>query len=171
MRQLVGDALIEFNPYLIFDKFAAFKFIAIPLFFILYLYKSLNTERKKFVYLLFIWFLVPWIVFTTYSGEISDYYFATTRCVALLVLSYFIYRIWKIEYKVAKAIVIIFLVVYCWYGFMNYLPYRDPNNLTKKEATVMQSVNNSTRIEFQVGVPESYIYYYYMKTLKNKDVY
>jgi 4-amino-4-deoxy-L-arabinose transferase-like glycosyltransferase len=171
MRQIAGDALIQFNPYLLFDKVANFKFIAIPLFFILYLYKSFNTERKKFIYLVFIWFMVPWIVFTTYSGEISDYYFATTRFVALLILSYFLYKIWNMKYLVAKIAVIIFLVIYCWYGFKNYLPYRDPNNLTKKEATVMQSVNNNTRIEFQVGVPESYIYYYYMKTLKNKEVY
>lgn len=171
MRQIAGDALIEFNPYLLFDKVANFKFIAIPLFFILYLYKSVNTERKKFVYLVFIWFMVPWIVFTTYSGEISDYYFAITRFVILLILSYFIYRVWDMKYVIAKIAVILFLIVYCWYGFSAFLPYRDPNNLTKKENSVMEHVNNGTRIEFQVGVPESYIYYYYMKTLKNQNVY
>lgn len=171
MKQLVGDALIEFNPYLVFDKIAPFKFIAIPLFFILYLYKSLTSERKKFVYLVFIWFMVPWIVFTTYSGEISDYYFDITRFIALLIISYFFYRIWNMKYLISKAIVAIFLLIYCGYGFMQYMPYQDSNSLKNKESSVMLKVNNNTKIEFQVGVPESYIYYYYMKTLKNKEVY
>lgn len=163
MFQIVGDALIQFNPYLVNDKISSFKIILLPLFFLLYLFKSFNTERKKFAYLVFLWFLIPWVVFTVYSGEISDYYFVANRFIVLIILSFFLYLAWNLKYIFAKAAVIVFIAVYCFYNLMTFLPYKDEGNLPKKEKAVKQLVEQGRRIEFQVGVPESYLYYYYMR--------
>ena len=171
MKQLLGDALIQFNPYLLNDKFSSFKVILLPLFFIVYLFKQFNTERKKFAYLVFLWFIIPWIVFTTYSGEISDYYFVINRFIVLIVFSYFLYILWNFKYILAKSAVVIFLAVYCYIGFTTYLPYKDEGSFYKREQTAMQAVYSGKRIEFQQGVPESYLYWYYMRTLKGINVY
>lgn len=163
MFQILGDALIQFNPYLVNDKFSSFKVILLPLFFLLYLFKSFNTERKKFAYLVALWFIVPWFIFTVYSGEISDYYFVVNRFIVLIILSYFIYLFWNTKFIVGKALVIIFLAVYCINGFKEFIPYKDEGNLHKREEAVKQNVDQGRRIEFQIGVPESYLYYYYMR--------
>ena len=163
MFQILGDALIQFNPYLLNDQISAFKVVLLPLFFIVYLFKSFNSETKKMAYLIFLWFIVPWLVFTTYSGEISDYYFAINRFIALIVISYLVYSVWNIRYVVAKIAVIIFLVAYSWYGFVTFLPYKDEGNLSKQEREVRPVADSGGRIEFQVGVSKSYVYYYFMR--------
>lgn len=170
MVQITGDALIQFNAYLFSDKLFPFKIVLLPLFFIVYLFKALNTERKKFAYLVFLWFIVPWIIFTIYSGEISDYYFAINRFIALLVIAYFFGKIWAIKNVIPKAIVLIVLVYIAFTNVMIYLPYQDVG-LTKRWENAMQRINQGQRIEFQVGVPESYLYYYYMSTQKGIDPY
>lgn len=171
MKQLLGDAFIQFDPYLSLSNLRPLKYLLLLLFIISYLFKSLKPDGKKFIYLFILWFLVPWFVFTTYSGEISDYYFIINRFLALAAISYLIFLVFDLKYLIVKAVVIVFFAVYCWYGVSNYLPYRDPGNLYKKEQYVQQMVGQNRRIEFQVGVPESYLYYYYMETLKGVQVY
>jgi len=160
--QLLGDALIQFNPYLVIDKLAPLKIILFPLFFVIYLFKSLTTETKKFLYLIFLWFIVPWFVFATYKGEISDYYFVINRFIVLLILSYFIYLIWRTRYLVAKLGVVVVLLIYCGYGFMNYLQYKDMG-LYEREAKVINKMNRGEKIGFMQGNPESYLYWYFMR--------
>lgn len=171
MVQLTGDALIQFDPYLSINIVKPLKFLILPLFILIYLFKSFTSEGKKFIYLVVLWFLVPWLVFTTYSGEISDYYFIITKYIALMVLAYLISLIWNARYTFVKPVIIAGFIIYSWYGITNYLPYKDPGNLSKQEQYVKQMVGQNRRIEFQVGVPESYLYYYYMRTLKGVEVY
>lgn len=168
--QLTGDALIQFNPYSFWDKLTPLKFIALPVFFLIYLYKSLSRGKLIFCYLVLLWFVVPWFVFATYSGEISDYYFAINRFIALLIVSYFFARVWMIKNIIPKITVLVILTYIGTTNFLNYLPYKDVG-LTVREKTAMQAVDQGTRIQFQVGVPESYLYWYYMWTLKRINVY
>lgn len=171
MIQIMGDAIIQFDPYLVLDKIKPFKTLILPLFFIVYWLKTKTSERFKFLYLVLLWFMVPWLVFTTYSGEISDYYFVLNRFIALLILSYFLYLIWNLKYRIAKILIIFFLFIYSVYAVSEFLPYKDPGNFVKREETARRAVSEQKRIEFQIGVPEAYIYYYYMYKEKGIKVY
>jgi len=170
MLQLVGDALIQFDSYLALEKLKPLKVLLLPLFFILYLFKPITTEKKKFLYLVFLWFMVPWVIFTIYSGEISDYYFVANRFIVLFILAYFIYLIWNFKHLLAKIAVVVFLIAYFVWGLMIFLPYKDEGSLQKQEQEVQQVVSQGGRIEFQIGVSKSYLYYYYMRQ-KGIEVY
>lgn len=169
MIQLAGDAIIQFDPYLFFQNIKIFKFILLPLFFILYFKNNLSSGKIKFLYLVALWYLIPWLVFTTYSGEISDYYFIISRYITLMVISYMLFLIWNLRFVVTKLIIAAVLILYCSYNFINFLPYND-QNLKKNISFVQQVVAANQRVEFQVGVPQSYLYYYYMRQ-KGIEVY
>ena len=160
--QLAGDGLIQFNPYLFMDKLTQLKFIAFPLFFIMFLYKSISREQLIFCYLVLLWFIVPWFVFATYSGEISDYYFSVNRFIALFIISYFFARVWMIKNIIPKIAVLIILIYVAITNVINYLPYKD-TGLAERERTVLNEIRQGRRIGFQQGVPESYLYYYFMR--------
>jgi 4-amino-4-deoxy-L-arabinose transferase-like glycosyltransferase len=160
--QLTGDALIQFNAYAFLDKLAPLKFILLPAFFLVYLYRSIKREKLIFCYLVLLWFIVPWFVFATYSGEISDYYFAINRFVALLIIAYFFGRIWTIKNVVPKIAILAVLSYIAVTNLIIYLPSKD-NSLAEREKKVLQQMSQGRRIEFQVGVPDSYLYYYYMR--------
>ncbi len=171
MFQIVGDAFIQFDPYLVLDKVKPYKFLLLPLFFIVFYKQSLKLKKIRFLYLVFLWFIIPWLIFTVYSGEISDYYFIISRFIVLLILSYFIYLIWSIKHKFVKVLVILFLLVYSYYGVLKFLPYKDEGNFVEREKKAREAVDSERRIEFQVGVPESYYYYYLMRKEKGMEVY
>jgi len=161
--QLTHDALIQFNPYLTIKEGEYAKYLLFPLFFLVFLYKKIIRNNLVFCYLVLLWFVVPWFVFATYSGELSDYYFSINRFVVLLILSYFIYRIWSLKFLLVKVIVTVFLITYCVYNLTFFLQYGNDNNLMAEEKTVNQKINNHKYIHWQQGVPEAYIYYYLMR--------
>lgn len=160
--QLAGDGLIQFNPYLFVDKLTQLKFIAVPLFLVTYLYKSVSREKLIFCYLVLLWFIVPWFVFATYSGEISDYYFSINRFVALLIISYFFARVWMIKNIIPKLAVSVVLIFIALLNLMNFFPYKD-TGLAKRESAVLTKIENGEKIKFQWGDPESYLYYYFLR--------
>lgn len=160
--QLAGDGIIQFNPYLFADKLTQLKFIAFPLFFVIYLYKSFSKEKLIFCYLILLWFLVPWLVFATYSGEITDYYFSFNRFLALMIIAYFFARVWMIKNIIPKAVVIAVLFFIAITNVIAYLPYKDAG-LSGREKKVLNTIRNGGKIQFQQGVPESYLYYYLMR--------
>jgi hypothetical protein len=113
---------------------------------------------------------VPWIIFSTYSGEISDYYFAMNRLISLLVISFLIYKVWEIKLMAVKVLVGFLIMAYSIYNFSLFLEHEDVG-LFKRRDEVFKSIEQGKRIEFQIGVPESYLYYYYMRVQKGIEVY
>jgi 4-amino-4-deoxy-L-arabinose transferase-like glycosyltransferase len=166
VMQLVGDGLIQFDPYSISSKLLFLKFIFFPLFLITYLYRSVSKNKLIFCYLVLLWFIVPWFVFATYAGEISDYYFSINRFIVLIILSYFLYKVWNINNLLPKTFVVILLIYMIINNFGAFLNYKDANYIEKTQ-TVLKKIHNGEEVKFQHGVPESYIYYYLMRQKNN----
>ncbi len=169
MIQIIGDSVVQFDPYVIFDWIKKIKIIFPIIFIIVYFKKTVEPAKFKFLYLILLYFLVPWVIFTIYSGEMSDYYFSNSRFIALLIIAYLIYSVWSIKNLVPKIVIAILLSYYCIFNFINFLPYTD-EGLYKRESRPRNAATFNQKIDFQVGVPESYIYYYFMRQ-KGKDVY
>lgn len=162
MAQLIGDALIQFDPYILIEKIKPFKVILIPIFFLVYLKNNTSLEAKKICYLISLWFLVPWVVFTLYSGEISDYYFAVNRFIALFIIAYFISLVFSTKFLLGKIMVVIFIIGYSISGLNSVISYKDVG-LYERKKTVLDAIEMGKKIGFQQGVPESYLYYYFMR--------
>jgi 4-amino-4-deoxy-L-arabinose transferase-like glycosyltransferase len=160
--QLLGDAIIQFNAYSFWDKLTPLKFIALPVFIFFYLYKSTSKKTLVFCYLIMLWFVVPWFIFATYSGEISDYYFSINRFLALIIVSYFFTRLWNIKNFIPKFVVIFLLILIAIVNLINFFPYKD-TGLRVRESSVLAKIKNGEKINFQWGNPESYLYYYFLR--------
>lgn len=161
--QLLGDGIIQFDQYIIIKQL---KYIALPLFFVAFLYKSISREKLVFCFLIILFFVVPWFGFATYSGEITDYYFAISRYIALFIVSYFLYRLWIIR-KLPTRVITIFVLCYIMYtGLISFMPEHD-GGVVNAEREVSAKIQMGKVIKYQQGVPGAYIYYYLTK-VKNK---
>lgn len=168
--QLTGDALIQFNPYLFFNNLISLKFLVLPIFFVAFLYKSISREKLVLAYLISLWFIVPWFVFATYSGEISDYYFSINRFLALIIVSYFFFRFWMIKNLIPKLIILTVLVYVTIINLNTFFNYREGGSLSNRQKNVIEIINRGGQIGFTQGDPESYLYYYFMRQ-KGTNVY
>lgn len=167
--QLANDALIQFEFYFSYYGFKYFKFILIPIFIIIFLHRNMFRKKILLCYLILLWFIVPWIVLSLYSGEISDYYFSTNRFIALIIISYLLIKIFEMKVIIVKIAVVGFLIFYMSSSINKFLLSKN-NVLKDNRAKVLKAIGDKRKIEFYEGSPESYLYYYYMRK-KGVEVY
>ena len=86
--QLLPDAFIEFESIIMLGPLSIIRYFLVPIFIILIWLKEKRKKASVIIYLTLLWYIVPWIVLSTFSGEISDYYFVSTRFPTLFVIAY-----------------------------------------------------------------------------------
>lgn len=170
--QLAHDAFIEFEailqmPYKLLRNAV---FFYVPLFFLILIKDTSDKTKWKLMYLVGLWIIVPWIVFSTYKGEISNYYFSLQLYPAVIIFAYLTNWIWERKLLAAKIIVILF---WGYYAFANTGVFLDTHegNLTKNMDIAQQAVDQGKYINFTQGDPKSYLYFYLMYTQKRQMPY
>ena len=167
--QLANDALIQFEPFLTFSILKPVKFILVPLFIVVYLFKSLSKDKLALCYLVILWFIIPWFVLSTYSGEISDYYFSTNRFIVVIIIAYLLAKTFLLKNWIPKIILSCFLIYYVVFNVSKFLSYKE-GGIYERSKKVFKAIKEGKEIGFQEGVSESYLYYYYMRK-EGKKVY
>lgn len=161
--QLTGDGLIQFDSFLSFAIIKPFKIFILPLFLLVFFREKISKDRIILSYLILIFYLIPWVVFSTYRGEISDYYFSINRFIALLVVAYLFSKVLFAKKLLVNIIAIIFIIYYSYLNLSLIISYKDEGGLRKRFKNVQEYVDSGRRVEFQEGVPETYIYYHLMR--------
>lgn len=166
VMQLAHDAVIEFEAILELP----YKFLRNAVFFWVPLFSvvSVRTANKnawKLVYLIAIWIIVPWFVFSTYKGEISNYYFSVQLYLAVIVFAYLTHWLWERKNILPRILVILFWFYYAFANTRAFLATGD-GNLRKDTAVAQQAVQEEKYINFTEGDPQSYLYFYLMYTQK-----
>jgi len=159
--QISHDAFIQFE-----NVFKPFRFLRPTVFFYLpafmFLYSYTNTLKKswKLLYLFTLWFIIPWLVLATYSGEITDYYFFNSQYIVILILAYI--TAWLLNRK-NVLITLTFCIFWLVYIYSNIQAFFKPNNgnLQGNKLIVQQMIKAGKVIYFAEGDPQSYLYYIY----------
>lgn len=170
--QLSFDAFIKFQqiieiPYTYIRNEV---FLYIPAFAFFYLRNSKNKNGYKLVYLLVLWILVPWVVFSTYSGEISDYYFSIQMYLAVMIFAYLTISLWQAKYIVIRTALIAFWLIFISANVAKFVHTEKGNFITDRN-TVQKAVDNNIYVNFVEGDPDSYWYSYLMSAAKQKMPY
>lgn len=161
--QLLSDAFIQFEGVLYFSFLKPLKYILFPLFVLLYNGKHFNREKLLLSYLCLLWFLVPWIVFSTYKGEISDYYFLINRPLVIIFISYITIYFFSYRKMYLKILIVLFWIYYFVVNLMGFLKAGENKSLSVYRSIVQTAIQKGETIEYIQGDSKSYIYYYYQR--------
>ena len=155
--QLATDAFIQFEIVLPFQAVRFLKYFLFLAFIGLVLLKKSNNARHL-VFLTTLWFVVPWFVFSVYSGEISAYYFLLTRPIVIMILGAL--TVWLLEqrYMVVKLGIISFWLVYAVVNMFVFFQIPISDYLTDVNQT-KNAIASGNEIEFSEGNAKSYLYY------------
>lgn len=162
--QITGDGLIEFNSILGFaySLYASFFLFIVYMYF---LFKSKIKSKLVIITISLIWVLIPWLILSTYSGELTNYYFSVNRPIALLAFSYVMFRIYESRNKLILLLVILIGLIY---GFLNLVNFfnKGPVGLKIHKEKLLKRIEEGEKIEFVQGDPQSYLYYYQQNNKK-----
>jgi 4-amino-4-deoxy-L-arabinose transferase-like glycosyltransferase len=170
--QIAHDAFIQFETIFSvpFKGLRNMVFLWIPTFSLLFLHKNPNRQAWKLVYLVILWVGIPWLVFATYKGEISDYYFILHLYIFVSLLGFITHWIWERKHLLLRVLVVTFWFYYALTNTQEFLKTSD-GTLPKNLQIVRDAVGREEEIQFFHGEAKSYIYYYFMYTQKNHQPY
>lgn len=161
--QLTKDAFIQFEEILTFSVLKPLKYLLLPLFALIYILKERSKQNFILCYLMALWFLVPWLVFSTYSGEISDYYFSLTRPIVIVIIAYLVYHLFNVKFVLVKILTLIFLSFYTYLNISDFFSVKPPYGLDDNKKYVKEIIKSGGKIEFEEGNLDSYLFYIYTR--------
>lgn len=165
--QIANDAFIQFENIFFLNFLKPLKFVLLPLFSLVYFLKNPSKNKLLFCYLVFLWFIIPWLVFSTYKGEITEYYFSMNKLMVVFIVSYLLYSLFSFK-KIYLNVFLIIAIVY--YSIINIDQFFKINQqgYGYHEKKVVESIKKDQIIQFTQGDPQSYIYYIYTRN-ENKN--
>ncbi len=167
--QISHDAFISFEQILEIGFLRSFVFFIPVIFAAVYYFKSPKKQSLLLIYLIGLWTFIPWIILSTYSGELTNYYFSLPMDLVIAILSYLLLFLFQQKNILYKIIPIIFLVFYIKNGIQLFVS-APGGNLLPDEESVRQSIANKQIILYKDHDPISYIYYVYTKnTASNRN--
>lgn len=162
----LNDALIQFEKlFLISYTIGWGKFIPILILVILTMFD--NHKNKIFNYLLVLWFGVPAVIYSFYSGTTSEYYMLLSAPIVIYIMIYFQKKFIQILslYNLNKAAIIISTIVWVLYGYIASSGHwiKSPyGGLNKQKDEVRKIMNDGGTIGYNEGDIKAYIFQVYM---------
>lgn len=160
--QLLGDAVIQFDAVLGIPQFVILKYFMLPLFIFVYLRKTRLATGFRFCLLVLLWFAVPLLVLSMYKGEISDYYFASTRPLVYMIYGYLTVETIRLRKLWITLAVVLFWAFVFLYNMKNFT-VSGFTVFSKDREEVRRIIKTGGVVEFREGDPKSYLYYIYAK--------
>ena len=160
--QLKDAALIQIKFYFPYKILKSLSTFLLPAFFIVYFLNIPSKRKFVIIALISLWYLVPWIALSGYSGEITDYYFSTNLYIGLLILSYLVGKILEIRNTFLRATITIFCLYYMYLNINHFLVIKTVG-LRNYRAIIMDKVKKGEIVQFKDGDPFSYVYYVYTR--------
>jgi 4-amino-4-deoxy-L-arabinose transferase-like glycosyltransferase len=159
--QLVHDAFIKFQQIIEIPYKQARNAIlfVVPVFVFLFLRTEQGKNKLKFLYILTLWILVPWFVFATYSGEISDYYFSLQLYPAICIFAYITVWLWNTKRVILRVCLVAFWLYYAVANAQVFINTQEETYI-KDQNIAAQAVDSGKYINFVEGDPKSYWYFY-----------
>lgn len=167
--QLTYSAMYEIESFFTFSWLRNLSLITVPLFLIIYFFKKPSKKTLIFCYLVVLWFIVPWFVLSTYNGEITNYYFSTTRFVGLSIISYLVIELLKQKKLLITLFFVIFGVHYSISNLQKFFSFKGMGLISTK-ASVMQTIKEGKVVKYKEGYKEraGEFYLFHIYTRKNK---
>jgi len=159
--QLTHDGLISFEIILQFTILRYLSLFILPLFiFVFYFTDTKKTlkERLLFIYLMILFFLIPWVAFSTYTGELTDYYFSHSRYLAIIAIAFLLMSVYRRKDVLSKLFTFSLLVFFVGYNI--YLFFQiTPGNYFSIKQSVEDAINSHQKVKFKDRDPFYYTYY------------
>lgn len=158
--QLLPDAFIEFESILQLGSWSMLRYGFIPLFILLTWRFEERKKAQTVIYMTLLWYFIPWLVLSTFRGEISNYYFAITRAPSLIAIAYIINKALVSRKWLIICPVVVFIAVFAMKNSRIFFRTND-KNFIKQKAQARSYIDAEKRMDFKEGIAESYLYFYY----------
>lgn len=157
MLHRLPDAFIQFSAIINYPPFSYMKYI-IPAVFLIVAFLSGQKKDRLFAYLISLWFIIPLILFTLYGGPLSDYYFLSSAPIVLFTIGYLENKLYLLKSLPLYLLLIIFTIIYVFLNTKDSWIKPTEGGLTAQKNSAREKILQGTKIQFNEGDIESYLY-------------
>lgn len=165
--QLAFDAFISLENILQERALRPFVFFIVPTFMVIYWKQNKRPETLKLFYLIILWFIIPWLVLSTYKGELTTSYFSLPYNISIAMLGFLTWQMMLASNIIVRIVPIVWWV---WYAFTNSTTFLNTvsGEMPRQRQDVISAIARKEEIPFKDGHADSYFYYYYT-VLRNHE--
>lgn len=160
--QLTNDAFIQFESFFTFSYLKLLSLLLLPIFMVVYCRSSLPGKKISICYLIGLFYIIPWLVLSSYRGEITDYYFATNRYLSLFIISYLLIKLLSLKKMFLTVAVSIFIIYYSWVNLNKFFNFRIVS-LRNHKLAAQDAIKKGKTIDYHSEKPQAYLYYIYTR--------
>lgn len=165
------DAFLQMAMILNFPEFFYLRFIIPLIFLIIILVKRKDNKNLLFGYLISLWFVIPVVGFTFYSGPISEYYYLYDVPMVLYIIVYIHTKILQTRYKhYLFTLMIIFWIFYVFNNTKGHWVKAGNGGLKKQKFLTEQAIRKGKKIKFNEGDIGSYLYTIWKQDRKPRNL-
>jgi 4-amino-4-deoxy-L-arabinose transferase-like glycosyltransferase len=162
--QLTSLAFIEYKAF--FSVFSAewLGFLVLPLF-SLSLWFSHISKKYLLIFLNILWIVVPWGVFSLYTGEITNYYFSLSVLIVLVSVAFIIVTLLQSKNLILRIGAVLLVILFAYANINKFFSF-GLQGINYHKDQVRQAIDAGKKINFTQGDPQSFIYYIYKERLE-----
>lgn len=160
--QITPLSLIQYTLTLSVTKVDWIGYAVLPIFLLVLWFSKTIKKKNILIYLVLLWTLIPWIIFSAYTGEITDYYFALSVPIVLMSLSVIITTLLTSKNLILKLGVFLILSLYFFINLSSFFAFR-LQGIDYHKQQVKKAIAEGKKIDYTIGDPQSYIYYIYFE--------
>lgn len=134
------------------------KYFIPALFAGLIIFKEKKREEKILAGLMAIWFIIPYISFSIYSGPITDYYFVFQAPLVIYMMLYLVRKLFAVHKQYAIVALVILLLGYTYINTKDLWIKPTSGGYMKQRDEAWQRFKAGDIIPFQEGVIGSYLH-------------
>ncbi len=156
----IHDAFIQFERILAIPHTISWGKFLVPTIFI----AVSSTERGKKLmrnYLMFLWFLIPAVVYSFYSGTTSEYYVLLNAPIVIYIVVYLIEKLFlvkRLPYYVIICLLVPLIAFYTYRTSGNQWIKPVYGGLAKQKAETRKCIEAGCKKEYNLGFIDSYLY-------------
>ena len=157
--QLASLAFIEYKAFFSVLKVEWLGFLVLPLFGISLWFSEIQ-KKGLVIFLNLLWILVPWGVFSLYTGEITNYYFSLSVLIVLVSVAFIMATLLESKNLTFRIGAVLLVIVFTYVNINKFFS-SGIQGIDYHKEQVKQAIDAGKKINFTQGDPQSFIYYIY----------
>lgn len=156
------DALVMFKVIFHSEVLQPLKYI-VPALFLLFAVLEKDKQQRLLAYMISLWFIIPWVGFTLYSGPTSEYYYLYQVPMVLFMFVYIQKKLLRIHKPSVLIILIIFWSFYIFENVKGNIIKPEYGGLMKQKDETREGIQDGKKYKYNEGDIKSYLYEIWVK--------
>lgn len=160
------DGFIQFETLLSLPKINRYLVLVVPAIYVLFVVYDKNRKQRTLGYLTMLWFLVPAVGYSFYSGATSEYYMLMSSMLVIYIVYYLFQKVVSQKNIILTLLSVIVLAGFTFGQVQKVVTKRIEGGLNKQKDEIREKIKNNNKVGYNEGDIQAYLWQIWVEDKK-----